>query len=616
VGGDRCPAELANRWAPPASGFRSGLRRFLNCYGPTEATIYATLAVCRGEYRREPPIGRPVDNMRAHVLEARGRLAPVGVPGELYLGGDGLARGYLARPALTAERFVPDPFGPSGERLYRTGDLVRRLPDGELEFLGRVDGQIKIRGLRIEIGEVEAALGSHPAVADCAVLVRESGGERLLAACVVPRRPRQMEGAEASRNPDLVKELREHLRARLPDYMVPGSFRFLESLPLSPTGKVDRGALHRLDLAPEPGSEWMEARDTVELELLRIWESVLGIERGREGGRRIGVRDDFFELGGHSLLAVRLMEQVRQRFGRDLPLAMLFQGGTVEAMAALLRDGAAMAASCLVPIQPRGTRPPFFCVHPAGGDVLAFAALARSLGPDQPFYGLQSRGLAGDEEPLTRIEDMAALYLEEVRRVQPEGPYRLGGWSLGALIAFEMARQLQEAGEEVSLLAVLDSSPEIAGLEMEEDHVSALVEIGAYVERLWGRNVGLARADLEDLDAEAGLELLLERLREADFLPPGAGAGQLRRIVRVYQANTLAARRYRLVGYPGRVTLFRAADAPEGQDQPADLGWGRITGQPSEIHTIPGDHITILAEPNVHELARSLHVALPEYAFP
>ncbi|MFL6197022.1 MAG: non-ribosomal peptide synthetase, partial [Thermoanaerobaculia bacterium] len=594
VGGDRCPADLASRWAPPASS----LRRLLNCYGPTEATIYATVAFCRGVYRREPPIGRPVDNMRAHVLDAQGRLVPMGVPGELYLGGDGLARGYLARPELTAERFVPDPFGSFGEpgqRLYRTGDLVRRLPDGELEFLGRVDGQVKIRGLRIELGEIEAVLAAHPEVREAVVLARD---QRLVAYAVTSKRGTGGEVFSA------------FLRSRLPDYMVPGSFRFLESLPLSPTGKVDRGALRRLDLAPDPGTDRMEARDTLELELLRIWQETLGVPR-------LGVRDDFFESGGHSLLAVRLVEQVRQRFGRDLQLAVLFQGGTVEAMAALLREESQEAASCLVPIQPAGARPPFFCVHPAGGDVLGFAALARSLGPDQPFYGLQSRGLAGDGEPLTRIEDMAARYLEEVRRVQPEGPYRLGGWSLGALIAFEMARQLQAAGEEVSLLAVLDSSPEIAGsgLEMEEDHVSALVEIGRYVERLWDRNVSLARTDLEGLEAEAGLELLLERLREADFLPPGAGVGQLRRILRVYQANTLAARRYVPGCYPGRVTLFRAADTPEGPDhpktpQPPDRGWSRITGQPAEIHTIPGDHITMLAEPNVHELARSLGAAL------
>jgi thioesterase domain-containing protein len=525
--------------------------------------------------------------MRAHVLDARGRLAPVGVPGELYLGGAGLARGYHARPGLTAARFVPDLWDGAGERLYRTGDLVRRLPDGELEFLGRVDGQVKIRGLRIELGEIEAVLGSHPEVAACAVLERDSR----LVAYVVASPPA---GGD---------DFRAFLRSRLPEYMVPGAVRFLESLPLTPTGKLDRGALRRLDLLPEPGAGRLEARDALELELLRIWEAALGVSP-------IGVRDDFFALGGHSLLAVRLMEAVRQRFGRDLPLAVLFQGGTVEAMAALLRKEEPGAASCLVPIQPAGSRPPFFCVHPAGGDVLGFAALARSLGPDQPFHGLQSRGLAGDEEPLASVEAMAALYLEEIRRVQPSGPYHLGGWSLGALVAFEMARQLRAAGDEVALLAVLDSTPDLSELEIEEDdHVSALVDIARYVERLWGRPLGLAPSDLQGLDAEAGLERLLDRMREADLLPPGAGVGQLRRVLRVYRANTLAARLYTPAVYPGRVTLFRAEQGPASR-QP-DGGWSRLAAEPVEVHAVPGNHITMLTEPHVHDLARELAGALP-----
>jgi thioesterase domain-containing protein len=320
-------------------------------------------------------------------------------------------------------------------------------------------------------------------------------------------------------------------------------------------------------------------------------------------------------------MAVRLVEQVQQRFGRDLPLAVLFQGGTVEEMAALLRQEEPAAASCLVDIHPAGTARPFFCVHPAGGDVLCFAALARQLGPDQPFYGLQSRGMAGDAEPLTRVEDMASLYLEEIRRVQPEGPYSLGGWSLGALIAFEMARQLRALGEEIALLAVLDSSPDLpdsapdSGLDAQgEDETTALLDIARYVERLWGKDLGLTRADLEGLDAEAGLEVLLERLRAADFLPPGAGVNQLRRILRVYQANTLAARRYVPSRYPDRVTVFRASEVPAevAAQQPSDLGWGRVSGEPVDVHAVPGDHITMLAEPNVHELARRLKTVLED----
>jgi amino acid adenylation domain-containing protein len=593
VGGDRCPPELASRWAPPASG----LDALMNCYGPTETAIYAVAGPCRGPYRREPAIGRPVANLRACVLDARGQLVPVGVPGELFLGGEGLARGYLARPALTAERFVPDPFG---ERLYRTGDLVRWLPEGDLEFLGRVDGQVKIRGLRIETGEVEAALGSHEAVAECAVVVRENpGGDPVLLACVVPRR--------TAGGADLVKELRDHLRSRLPDYMVPGSLLFLESMPLSPTGKMDRAALRRLDLE-DAGSEWVEPRDVIELELARLWQEVLGVPR-------LGVRDNFFALGGHSLLAVRLLARVQERFDRELPLAVLFQEGTVEEMAARLRrDEIEGPASCLVPIQPSGPALPFFCVHPAGGDVLCYAALARHLGAGQPFYGLQSRGLSDDEPPLESVPEIAALYVEEIRRVQPAGPYRLGGWSLGGLIAFEMARQLAEAGEEVALLAMIDSSPGITGGDLPDD-VALLLDVVAYVANLWGKpDLSVPREDLEALAPEARLDFVLDLLREADFLPPGTGRDRLRRVLDVYRANGLAVHSYEPGLYPGPLTLFKAADGPIddpfGRALGWALGWEDLAAGPVEIETVPGHHLSLLAEPNVRTLARRLRQSL------
>jgi thioesterase domain-containing protein/acyl carrier protein len=504
---------------------------------------------------------------------------------------------------LTADRFRPDPFGrEEGGRLYRTGDLVRLLSDGELEFLGRADRQVKIRGLRIELGEIEAALGRHPAVAECAVLALGQDGDRRLVAFVVARR--EGEGA-------LVEQLREHLRLTLPDYMVPASFLFLEAMPLTPVGKVDRRALAGMDLVPwEP--ERLEARDVLELELVRVWEEVLDRPR-------IGVRDNFFDLGGHSLLAVRLLARVQERFGRDLPLAILFQKGTVEQMAALLRGGASPeTSSCLIPIQPGGTATPFFCVHPAGGDVLCYAPLARHLGADQPFYGLQSRGLSGAGEPIQKVPEMAGLYLEEIRRVQPEGPYRLGGWSLGGVVAFEMARQLRERGEEVALLAFLDSAPEAAG--MEEDDVDLLLDIVAYVANLWGdrgRELRLCREELEGLDSAARLDRVLNLLRAADLLPPGAGLDQLRRILDVYRANLRAARSYRPQPCDiarSAAVLFRAAEvsgAPAGA--PADdLGWGRLLSGPLEVETVPGHHLNLLAEPNVQILAERLRHCLNE----
>jgi thioesterase domain-containing protein/acyl carrier protein len=418
--------------------------------------------------------------------------------------------------------------------------------------------------------------------------------------------PRGIEEASdlASLTQEISSQLRGHLRERLPDYMVPSHFLFLESLPLAPTGKVDRKALARLE--PDAGLEVprVEPRDLLELELVQIWQEVLGVPR-------LGVRDDFFESGGHSLLAVRLMAKVKERFGRDLPLAVLFQGGTVEALAALLRqEEAARSTSLLVPIQPFGSAQPFFCVHPAGGDVLCFAALARHLGPGQPFYGLRSRGLNGDEEPLERIEDMAALYLEEIRRVQPAGPYRLGGWSLGGLIAFEMARQLRERGEEVALVAILDTSPRIAGEGAGEvSDLDILVDIVRYLEIQRGRELGMTRADLEAVAPGERLGRLAEALRAADLVPPEVGEEELGRVARVYAANARATRLYVPKPYPDRVTLFRAGET-EGPD--ADLGWGEISAGPVEVHAVPVTHLTLLVEPGVRQLAEQLRSRLED----
>ena len=305
VGGERLPGETAARW--------SRGRRLVNMYGPTETTITATEHACEPGAEASPPIGRPVANARAYVLDAWGEAAPVGVPGELWVGGAGVSRGYLGRPGLTAERFVPDPFGAAGGRLYRTGDRVRWLASGELEFLGRIDAQVKIRGFRIEPGEVEAVLAGHPGVGEAVVVVREDVPGRLrLVGYVVPAEGAGLEPAG----------LRAHLAARLPEHMVPGAFVVLERVPLTANGKVDRRALP----APEaPGEAEYEAPRTAAEEVLAgIWAAVLGIDR-------VGVRDNFFELGGHSLLGTQVVSRARQAFGVEVPLRALFEAPTVAA---------------------------------------------------------------------------------------------------------------------------------------------------------------------------------------------------------------------------------------------------------------------------------------------
>ena len=352
-----------------------------------------------------------------------------------------------------------------GTRLYRDRRLGS-LPSGRsLEFLGRIDDQVKVRGFRIELGEIELVLSRHPAVRKSAVLVREDvAGDQRLVAYFVP------DHKQADEN-----ELRTFLRKQLPEYMVPSALVQVESLPLTPNGKVDRRALPAPGLArTDLERTYVAPRDALEMQLAAVWEKILGIES-------IGIRDNFFDLGGHSLLAVRLLAQVEKVSGKKLPLVTLFQAPTVEQLAKILRQEEWKAPwSSLVAIQPLGSKLPFFCVHAAAGNVFFYSDLARHLGPDQPFYGLQAQGLDGDQEPCTRVEEMASHYIKEICTVQPEGPYLLGGLSFGGIMAYEMAQQLQAQGQKVGLLVLFDTwgpgYPRISPFRLMRDKIRRTAE--------------------------------------------------------------------------------------------------------------------------------------------
>ena len=402
-------------------------------YGPTEACIDATYHVATPEDLSEAvlPIGRPLSNYWAFVLNERLEPAGIGVSGELYLGGAGLARGYIQAPALTAEKFVADPFSAiPGARLYRTGDRARWRSDGRIEFLGRADHQVKIRGFRVEPGEIEAALLEIPGVAQAVVIPQTGphGGQAGLIAYLVPR---------AGQAAPEMASLRSHLAARLPDYMVPAAFVALAAIPLNANGKLDRRALP----APElPEDRYVAPRNSSEKALAALFAEVLGVERCSATG-------SFFELGGDSLAAMRLVNAVGNLFQSNLPIRFLFDHPTVEAMAAALGSKANQPnAGCLVPLQTGGRGAKLFCIHPAGGHVFCYLPLARELGPDQPVFGLQARGLEEDDVRASSVEEMASDYLSAIQQVQPEGPYHLLGMSSGGMVAFEMARQLRARG--------------------------------------------------------------------------------------------------------------------------------------------------------------------------
>jgi amino acid adenylation domain-containing protein len=547
--------------------------QILNGYGPTESAIFSTFQEIGPQEGndRNAPIGRPVAGTRAVLLDRRLEPVPPGVAGELFLSGGGLARGYLGRPDLTAERFLPDPFaalaGNPGGRAYRTGDLALLRPDGSLEFLGRTDLQVKLRGFRIELGEVEAALRACPGVRDAAAVVREDRpGDRRLVAYLAGT-------AETS-----VGDLRALLRERLPGPMVPSSFVFLEALPLTPSGKVDRRAL------PAPGGsvsrEGVAPRDPLERELAGIWEEILGV-------RPIGVQDDFFELGGHSLLGAALMGRVRERFGHDLPVATLFRRSTVEELATILR-GWTSPASSLVTLRADGQRSPLVLVHPVGGHALCYAPLADLLA-DRPLLAFEATGRE------TTVEEMAERYLEELGS-RPIGV--LGGWSMGGLVAFEMARRRTAAGHPVELVVLFDTvAPGHQG-----DPPSAADLLLSFAADLADRlGLGISSELVESvraLDPEAGLTHLLKEARRHGLPLDLDGA---RHLFRLFSTNEAAMRSYAGGPYEGRGVLFR----PEGAAHDAAAGWTALAPN-LEIVAVPGDHYSLLRPPHVEVLAERL----------
>ena len=584
--------------------------RLLHVYGPTETTTFATWhqVTCVHEGATTVPIGRQIANTEAYVLDEHLQPVPVGVHGELYIGGDGVGLGYLRRPELTVERFVPNPFSSEpGARLYKTGDLVRYLPDGNIEFVGRLDRQVKIRGFRVELGEIESVLGGHPGVRECAVTARsDKPGEKRLVAYVVLDKGQTLK----------LGELRDFLRARLPDYMVPSDMVPLEAMPLTPNGKVNRAALPAPGAAqPELEERQRTPRDATEQQLTRIWESVLGVHP-------IGVRDKFFELGGHSLLTVKLAAQIEKAFGKRLSLAMLFQHQTIEQMAALLREESSRASSsAVVEIQPEGSKPPIFFVHGVGGGMFwGYMNLSRCLGADQPVYALRSRGLDGREE-WERIEEMAADYVAELRAFQPQGPYYLGGYCFGGNVAFEMSRQLRQQGQRVALLALINCAPPNSSYsQVKWTPLGTLKFLGNLFywvanflqfppdqrRQFFGWKVRLlrkrirrwfgGRATAQELDAESVVNLSLYPQDQRHL----------------WETHIRALLNYHPQPYADRVTLFRSRGHPLLCSFDSRFGWGDLALGGVDLKFVSGGHERILEEPHVQVIARELKACLQE----
>jgi amino acid adenylation domain-containing protein len=573
--------------------------RFWNVYGTTEsqrALSFHAVEEDGGRRRKQVlPLGRGKRGCQLLVLAPGGQRAGVGELGEVAIRSPHLALGYLKDEALTRARFVANPFtGLETDRLYRTGDLGRYLPNGEVEAAGRADQQVKIRGFRVEPGEVESELGRLAGVREAVVMAREVAGERRLVAYLVLAR-------EA---PPAVAALRETLRQQLPSHLVPSVWVVLDRLPVNPNGKVDRLALPPPEASTAGRPAAVPPRDDLEERLLRIWEEVLGSPAGA-----MGVTDDFFDLGGHSLLAVRLMAKIASELGEELPLAALFQGATVAELAASLRDrrapraGSEGALVALAAPETEARRPPLFLVHPAGGQVFCYRELARLLSLDRPVYGLQDAAPAAAERSLAGL---AARYLEEVLAAAPAGPYLLAGWSFGGRVAFEMARQLAAAGREVAFLGMIDTGlvepPARDGQSDAELLREALVHLPAEL---------LADLGPETADPVAAV---VERAKRAGLLPDDYDPAAAHRHLERFKAHLAVARRDRPSPYPGRVDFFAAQELLPGTVAPAAAGpahgWEALAGS-LEVHPVPGDHVSLLADPDHRRvLAERLAAAL------
>ncbi|MCC5645812.1 amino acid adenylation domain-containing protein [Nostoc sp. CHAB 5824] len=604
VGGEACPAELVSQWGTG--------RHFFNCYGPTESTVNAAIAMLAAGIafchpnRKKPPIGQPLSNIRIYILDAYNQPLPPGIPGELCIAGVGLARGYLNRPDLTAEKFIKIELFGKIERIYKTGDLARWRCDGNLEYLGRIDEQIKLRGFRIELGEIESILLQHSSVREAIVTLYKTESNQSLIAYIT------------GITNDLSTQLKNHLKSRLPDYMIPAQIIVLDELPLTPNGKVDRKSLP----APNGVIEGLyePPRNEVEEQLAQVWSSVLEHQD-------IGIHDNFFDLGGHSLLAIKLLNNIQQVFEQQLSLSSLFQNPTIAQMSEQLCNTEVQQSNPnLLSLQSQGDATPLFFLPGANGHGFYFRDLAINLGTERPVYGLETPGRDGFSALPESVAVHASQLIDLLRQQQAKSPYILAGYSSGCAVAFEMAYQLEQQGETVSLLAILDaglvSQPEYFTDRAELDWIWQLIR---RIEALKGVSLGLQYEDLvAQRDDQSRWNLAAEYLYRNNVLPEHSTLSLLKTNMKVMKVLTLNYANYQPT-HPisAPIVLFRAQEVKEivlqelqafsDYDLP-DWGWQVYTQKPVKVISVLGNHGQMLYEPNVKLLATQLQALMVDGA--
>ncbi|WP_310482655.1 amino acid adenylation domain-containing protein [Chamaesiphon sp. VAR_48_metabat_403] len=572
----------------------------VNIYGQTE-----TIGVCAYQIPNDfsktegyAPVGRAYPHNQLYILNDELENVTAGITGELCVSVPSFVRGYLNNSQLNDRKFIPNPFAKDRQaRLYKTGDLARYLPDGNLEIVGRQDFQVKIRGMRVEIEEIETVLMQHPDIQQAAVVGKNrstsstaiSAEEQIIVAYIVPNR------AEIN-----IDDLRSFLKTKLTDYAVPSAFEILTALPLTPNNKLDRKRL------PEPSyrrSSVVAPRDALELQLTQIWEKALGVQP-------IGITDNFFDLGGHSLIALQVFAQIEQVWNKRLSWGILFESATIAQIADLIRhDTVSTDWSPLILLRSGNSKPPLFCLHALGGTLFGYYDLVRRLGEDRPIYGLQSQGIDGKQQPLERIEDMASYFIRSIQTVQTQGPYFLLGYSFGGLVAFEIARQLAELGERVEFLGLVDiRSPIVPKDTMSikkwlNFHVSELKKL-QFKDRVRYFTDKIAHRVLIKTKgyAEEYKNMMTKKLSTFEMFKP--------ELLNVLESNLQAVKNYSPQAYQGRATLFWCEYQSLYIDKYPDLGWGTLVSGGVDTVFIPGEHLSLLEEPHVRVFAEKLKSGL------
>jgi amino acid adenylation domain-containing protein len=568
--------------------------QIVNIYGQTE-----TIGVCAylvpnrfSQTAGYAPVGSPYPHNQLYILNDELERVAAGATGELCVSVTSLARGYLNNCQLNDRKFIPNPFATNQqERLYKTGDLARYLPDGNLEIVGRQDFQVKIRGMRVEIEEIETVLMQHLDVRQAAVLGKDrysdsdASGEQIIVAYIV-----------TNRSQINISELRSFLKTKLTDYAIPSAFEILETLPLTPNNKLDRKRL------PEPSRENITVvppRDELELQLTHIWEKALGTQP-------VGIRDNFFDLGGHSLIALQLFAQIEQIWNRRLSWGILFESSTIAEIAAIIRQEETESIwSPLVLLKSGKNKPPLFCIHALGGTLFSYYDLVRRLGEDRPIYGLQAQGIDGKQQPLDRIEDMASYFIQSIQTIQPHGPYALIGHSFGGIVAFEIARQLTNRGEQVDFLGLLDIRSPTLGQDTislkkwlilhfnELQQLQLKDQIKYFADKVFHR-ISLGTKGY----AEGYKDMMTKKLSSFEMFKP--------ELLNILDSNLQATKNYLPQVYSGRATLFWCEYQSLYIERYPDLGWGQlVTGGVDTVY-IPGEHLSLMEEPHVRVLAEKL----------